>query len=87
LASGSGPSVKELFFTGNPQPLRGKPQSDSRDGENYRKPADNQLFVALENVIGRGKKDFDTRVKSGAIFWFIVIGGLLTVLWLYQAQR
>lgn len=79
--------VLELSFAGLPQFVGSEPKSDRRDSEYDGKATDDAFVVSLKESIKRVKAGDYDRVKGGAIFIVIVAGGLLAVLWLYQAQR
>ncbi len=57
------------------------------DGKDNRKSANDALVVPLKPMVGLFEGERRSHVEGGAIFFIIVIGGLLTVLWLHQAQR
>jgi hypothetical protein len=84
---GFGLGMPKLTLASYPEPSSGKPESDGGNGENYRESTDNTFVVSFKESVARINRGDYSRVKGGAIFWFIVIGGLCTVLWLYQAQR
>jgi hypothetical protein len=77
----------ELLLAGLPKFISGKPQTDSGNGKNNSEATDHALVVSFKESIDRVNRGDYSRVKGGAVFLIIVIGGLFTVLWLYQAKR
>jgi hypothetical protein len=76
-----------LALTSTPKLVSSEPKADGRYSQDYRESADNALIVPLKSAVNDLENKRRSRVEGGAIFFIIVIGGLLTVLWLYQAQR
>ena len=77
----------KLLLASSPKLISSEPQSYGGNGENYGEPSNHALVVVLKEVVGPFENERNSRVESGAVFPIIMIGGLLTVLWLYQAQR
>jgi hypothetical protein len=78
---------RELLLSGQPKFIGSEPQTDSGDGKDNGESANDTFVVPLKPVIRCLEHERRSRVEGGAVFFIIVIGGLLTVLWLYQAQR
>jgi hypothetical protein len=77
----------DLPFARLPELIGGEPQPYGGYGQNYRERTDYTLVVMLKKEVDLLENECPSRVEGGAVFFIIVIGGLLTVLWLYQAQR
>jgi hypothetical protein len=80
--------MTKLPFSGFPKPIGGQPQAYRRDSKDYRESSDNSLVVvvALEDIRPALESQKRPGKEGGAILMFIIVGGLLTVLWLYQAR-
>jgi len=72
---------------GPPKLIGGEPKTYRGDSQDNRERADDALIVRFEPAVGLFEGERRSHVEGGAIFSVIVIGGLLTVLWLHQAQR
>jgi hypothetical protein len=87
LALGSIARVAQLVVASLPEPIGSEPKADGGYSQNYRESADDALVVPLKKKVGLFEGERRSHMEGGAVFFMIVIGGLLIVLWLYQAQR
>ncbi len=87
LSGGGFGQEAKLLLSGGPKLVGGQPQTNGGDRQNYSEPTDNAFVVSLKEGVGLFEDKRRSNVEGGAVFFIIVIGGLLTVLWLYQAQR
>ena len=76
-----------LAFASDPKFIGRQPKSDSGDSQNYSEGSNDALVVAFKERIDSLESERRSHMEGGAVFFVIEIGGLLTVLWLYQAQR
>jgi hypothetical protein len=78
----------ELLFAGSPKVDSRQPQPDCGYRQNYGEGSDNSLVVvvALDPIKPAFKAEKGSSKEGGAIMMFIVVGGLLTVFWFYQAR-
>lgn len=86
LVGGSLCQQSELLFPSNPKLISGQPQADGGNGKDNCECPNDALVVPLKPVVGLFEGERRSHVEGGAVFFIIVIGGLLTVLWLYQTQ-
>jgi hypothetical protein len=77
----------ELTLASFPQLVSSQPKADGGYRQNYSEASDHAFVVVFKESIDRVNRGDYSHVKGGAVFFIIVIGGLLTVLWLYQARR
>jgi hypothetical protein len=70
-----------------PEPMGREPKADGGKGENNRERADDAFIVPIKEGVGLFEGERRTHVEGGAVFFIIVIGGLLIVRRLYEAQR
>jgi hypothetical protein len=76
-----------LPFPSTPESMRGEPQTDGGKSENDGERPNNALVVPLKKDISLFESKRRRHMEGGAVFFIIVIGGLLIVRWLYEAQR
>jgi len=76
-----------LALASPPKPHGSEPKANGRNGENDRKTGHDAFVVRFNEVVQPSKKDDRTRAEGGALFLFIVIGGLLAVFYFYQAGK
>jgi hypothetical protein len=84
---GFGLGMTELKIGSDPELVGGKPETYGRNSQDYGKSPDNAFVVSLKETVDTLENERRSHVEGGAVFFIIVIGGLLTVLLLYQAQR
>lgn len=87
LGNGGFSQKPKLLLASNPKLIGGEPQANGGNSQYNGEAADNTFVVSFKDSVQRVNRGDYSRVEGGAIFWVNVIGGLLTVLWLYQAQR
>lgn len=77
----------QLSLASLPEPISRQPQANCGNGEHDGEPGDNAFVMSFNEVVGPGSKDHETHVEGGAIFFIIVAGGLLTVVYLYHTGK
>jgi hypothetical protein len=80
-------SKQFLDFARPPKLVGGEPKADGGYSQNNSESSNHALVVVLKEGINALENERRSHVEGGAIFFIIVIGGLLTVLWLYQTKR
>lgn len=81
-------SQVSLGLSSAPKTMGDDPEADGGYRENYRKSGNNRLVVVvvLDPLKPAFEHDKRASKEGGAVLMFIVIGGLLTVLWFYKAR-
>jgi hypothetical protein len=87
LSSGSLAKQPKLLLARFPERIGGEPQADGGYGQDNSEAPNHAFVVVLKEGIDTFENERRSRVEGGAVFFIIMIGGLLTVLWLYQAKR
>lgn len=80
-------SSLKLSFPSRPKLIGSQPEANCRNSEDYCESSNHALVVVLKEGIDSLENERRARVEGGAVFFIIVIGGLLIVLWLHQAKR
>jgi hypothetical protein len=76
-----------LALASAPKLVGSKPKADGGYSQNDGETSNDAFVVVLKEGVNVVENERRSSVEGGAVFFIIVIGGLLTVLWLYQAKR